>query len=301
MIKSQIIDKINPELSENSKKTYASQLHKFYKVNFPNDEKFDKNKITLSVIKKTLDGLDNINKRKTMLSALLQIMDEKDKEDVKHLMMKEIDAYKIKISKQEKDEDNWITQKEIKKIYSIYKKELSDLLVKKEITKNELYNIQKLMVIAIMSGMFIQPRRLMDYTEMKIQNIDPEKDNYIDIKKKKFVFNKYKTASKYGKQEVHIPNNLMKLLKPFVKAKLKNGFEYMFNQLNGKKYESATMTQYINNIFNKYTKNKISVNSFRHSYLTSKYGNTTDLKEDLKNMGTSIAQLETYVKKDGEE
>tara|TARA_R110002074_G_scaffold383832_2_gene564208 strand:- start:140 stop:1036 length:897 start_codon:yes stop_codon:yes gene_type:complete len=298
MIKQQILQKINNDLSENSKKTYASQLNKFYKVNFPDDEKFDKDKITLSVIKKTLDGLDNINKRKTMLSALLQIVDEKDKEDVRDLMMNEIDAYKVKISKQEKDEDNWITQKEIKKIYSIYKKELNDLLIKKDFNKNELYNIQKLMVIAIMSGLFIQPRRLMDYTEMKIQNIDPKKDNYIDLKNKKFVFNKYKTSSKYGKQEVDIPSNLMKLLKPFIRSKIKNDFDYMFNQLNGKKYESSTMTQYINNIFSKYIDNKISVNSFRHSYLTSKYGNTTDLKQDLKNMATSMAQLETYVKKD---
>ena len=33
------------------------------------------------------------------------------------------------------------------------------------------------------------------------------------------------------------------------------------------------------------------------NFLTKKYGNTVELHEDLEDMGTSIAQLETYVKK----
>jgi hypothetical protein len=61
-----------------------------------------------------------------------------------------------------------------------------------------------------MSGVFIPPRRSLDYCEFKIKNIDREKDNYLD--KNKLIFNRYKTAKTYGQQSVDIPVQLRNIL-----------------------------------------------------------------------------------------
>ena len=42
-----------------------------------------------------------------------------------------------------------------------------------------------------MGGIYIPPRRSLDYVCFKIKNINRDEDNYLD--KNEFVFNKYKT------------------------------------------------------------------------------------------------------------
>jgi hypothetical protein len=61
----------------------------------------------------------------------------------------------------------------------------------------------------------ILPRRNLDWIAIKINNIDKEKDNYID--KKNFVFNTYKTAKYKGKQLIPIPEMILKVTKKFLK------------------------------------------------------------------------------------
>ena len=43
--------------------------------------------------------------------------------------------------------------------------------------------IQNYIILCVLSGKFIPPRRSKDYVDFKIKDIDPEKDNYINKKK----------------------------------------------------------------------------------------------------------------------
>jgi len=139
--------------------------------------------------------------------------------------------------------------------------------------------------------MFIPPRRLKDYVDFKIKDIDQEKDNYIE--KKSMIFNSYKTSKTYQRQEIVIPPELLKILKKWIKV---NPTEYLFFDSNGKKLSNVKLTQRLNKIFGK----KASVNQLRHTYLSNKYQDTIkqnkEMEDDMKAMGSSRSQEKIYIK-----
>ena len=72
------------------------------------------------------------------------------------------------------------------------------------------------------------PRRNIDYCVMKLSNDMTDTSlNYLDFKKKRFIFNKYKTNHKYDTIEIPIEDNLLKVIQAYLKhhphkSKLKN-------------------------------------------------------------------------------
>ena len=151
--------------------------------------------------------------------------------------------------------------------------------------------IQKYILLALMGGIFIPPRRSMDWTEFKIKNIDREKDNYLD--KNNMVFNTYKTARTYGEQRVEIPKPLKSILTKWIK---RNPTDYLLFDIKFNKLSSTKITQRLNVIFD----GRVSTNSLRQSYLSNKYQDTIqvdkDMEHDFTQMGTSISLKKTYVK-----
>jgi hypothetical protein len=127
---------------------------------------------------------------------------------------------------------------------------------------------------------------------MKIRNINKDEDNYID--KNKFVFNKYKTAKTYGKQELAIPQQLKNILNRWIGM---NESDYLLRDKNGNPMTSTKLNQYMNRIFGG---KKIAVNSMRHTYLTDKYKQTSEenkkLARDMSDMGSSTSMADTYIK-----
>lgn len=295
-IKAQIRSFINPDLNESSKKTYISQIKSVYTNIFGNEIDFKPEKFTFQNIKKFGDSVENVNRRKTMYAALLQIIKDNDKlkENVKQEMLKTITIYN-NVIKQQDNKKNWISYQDIFKKYRDLERRYKPLMNDKNLNAHDMHNIQKFVIIGVMGGLFIPPRRNQDYILMKTANIDMDNDNYIDHKTKEFVFNKYKTSKIYGQQRVDIPPKLYAKIKKFIALK-KDKSDYLFTQMNYKPFSSPTFTQFLNNIFP--GEKKIGTNSFRHTFLTKKYGNTVELHEDLQDMGTSLAQLQTYVKKD---
>lgn len=288
------IKKLRPKLSDGSLNTYASLLKTLYKNVFDSKEvdmeRFNKDD---DKIIKHLDELPP-NRRKTVLSALL-VVTENNK--YKKLMLGDIKEYNNEIKKQEKTETqkkNSITNNEIKERWEELRTEAEHLYKKKQLTSNDLQHIQKFIILSLFGGIFIPPRRNLDYSEMKIKGVDKKTDNYID--KNTFVFNRYKTDRFHGQQKETIPPPLLAILKKWLKV---NPNDYLlFDADKGDKLNSVQVTQRINRIFGK----KISVNSFRHTYLTEKYGDTIkkneEIKKDMESMGSSSNMLTTYVKKD---
>ena len=291
ILKELIISK-KPNISESSVKTYLSILKNLY-INIFKDDKMDLDNFDKT--DKILHSLKDLepNKRKTILAALVVITDNKK---YREQMLRDIEEYKSDESKQlksEKQSDSWVDTSEINNIYDAMEKNVKILYKKKELSMTDLQEIQNYIILCVLSGKFIPPRRSKDYVDFKICDIDKDKDNYIE--KKSMVFNSYKTAKTYQRQEIPIPPELMKILNKWIKV---NPTEYLLFDTNSKKLTNVKITQRLNKIFGK----KASVNQMRHTYLSDKYQDTIKLNkemaDDMKAMGSSRSQEAIYIKKD---
>jgi integrase len=280
-----------PSLSDSSLTTYASILRSLYKKLHGDGEidfsKFDKADDILEHLKDLTP-----NKRKTILSALVIITDNKKYRDK---MLSDVRDYNHEISKQEKSdsqEANWVSQQEIENIYNELKKNANVIYKKQNITSCDLQILQNFIILALFK--LISPRRSKDYVDFKIRNVDKDEDNYMD--KGKFIFNSYKTAKTYGKQEVPIPKELATIINKWIKV---NPTDYLLFDVNMNPLTSVKLNQRFNRIFGGM---KVSVNMMRHSYLTEKFGDTIAKEKQVNNtmadMGSSAGMLKTYVKND---
>jgi integrase len=285
-----------PSLSASSLTTYNSILTNLFKKVF--GESVIINPARFSEVDKIMNHLKDLppNRRKTILSSLVVICP--DEKEYREVMMADIKKYNEEIAKQEKtptQKENWVDAPEIRQVLGTYKKH-ADLLYKKDnLTDNDLQEIQKYVLLCLLSGVYIPVRRSKDMCDFKIANINPKEDNYID--KSTLVFNSYKTAKFYGEQKISIPIKLKNILTKWIKVAIDHS-DYLFFDKNKQKLTSVKLNQRLNKIFDD---KKISVNALRHAYLTDKYGHTLktneELAEDMKEMGSSKNMATTYIKK----
>lgn len=282
---------LRPNLSEGSLKTYSSILRNLHKKVFENQE------IEKSNFNKCDEILEHLrdmpaNKRKTILSALVVLT---DKNEYREVMNGDVSDYNKEIQKQEKTEtqrENWITTDEVREVFNRLENDAKILFKKSNRTNSDEQQIQNYIIVALLGGLFIVPRRSLDYCAMKIRNINKDEDNYIN--KNKFIFNKYKTAKTYGKQELEIPQQLKNILNRWIAI---NTSDYLLRDKNGNNMTSTKLNQYMNRIFGG---KKIAVNAMRHTYLTDKYKKTSEenkqLANDMSAMGSSSNMADTYIK-----
>jgi integrase len=282
-----------PSLGASSITTYSSILRSLYKKVFGDGEidpaKYEDTKSIL----KALDGLAP-NKRKTILSALVIITDNKDYRD---LMLSDVREYNKEISLQQKSDtqkENWVEGGDIKSVFDDCRRNAEALFKKNSLTPADLQTIQSYIIMALLGGQFVSPRRSKDFCDFKIKGVDKEKDNYLE--KGELHFNSYKTAKTYGKQIVEIPKELKSILTKWMKFNPTDNllFDTNMNPLN-----SVKINQRLGKIF-KSIATGTSVNALRHSYLTTKYGDTIkkakEIDKDMSEMGSSKNMLTTYVK-----
>jgi len=285
-----------PNISNSSIKTYESILRNLYNnIGFKVDDNdnydldlFDKND------NKVINFLKNIsfNKRKTILSALVVISNNNK---FRELMMDDIKEYNKEEAKQvknKKQEDNWVEKDEVMNIYNTLKKNATIIYKKDNITNNDLQEIQLYIIICLLGGIFIPPRRSKDYINFKIKNIDTDVDNYMD--KNDFIFNSYKTAKTYGKQKITIPKELKTIINKWIKI---NPTDYLLFDSSKNQLSNVKLNQRLNKLFGK----KAGVNQLRHTFLSDKYSDLIDKKNELENdfkrMGSSTLQENIYIKK----
>ena len=284
-----ILKQNRPNLTEKSVKTYVSLLKKIM-----NDLKFDKVS-DLEQTDKVMNYLKDMpsNKRKTRLSALVVVTGEAD---YSKKMGEDIKDFNDEVAKQEKsvgEKQAWLSKNEILDIWNRHKKRASAIYRKKDdLTMKDFQDIQNFVLLSLF--VLIPPRRAMDYTEMKVRNVDKSKDNY--IKGKQMIFNVYKTSRSKGQQVVSIPKDLKAILSKWTRI---NPHEYLLFDARGGKLSSVKINQRFNKIMGK---PNFSVNMFRHIFLTDKYADTMkemgQMEEDLEQMGSSGKQAKTYVKLD---
>jgi len=286
------LNKLRPTLSDGSLTTYCSILKSLHSKIFGGDIQKDDFDETDKILKH-LDDLPP-NKRKTILSALVVIS---GKPDYRKEMLQDIKEYSNdakEMKKSDSQEANWVSKDEIMALYNQHKQDAMSCYKKSKLNMTDLQTIQQYIILCLLGGVFIAPRRSLDYTEFKIKNINKDDDNYLD--KNELVFNKYKTAKFYNEQRVNCPKELKSILTKWIKN---NDNEYLLFDSNGSKLTSVKLNQRLERIFGK----KCSVNILRHVYLSDKFGDEIERSKQManvaENMGTSSAQvIGTYIKKD---
>ena len=192
-------------------------------------------------------------------------------------------------TKSEKEEVNWVTMDEVKSVYESLKEKVDEMIKCKMIHHNTYIDF---LLVALLGGVLIPPRRSLDYSVMKVRGYDESTDNF--FKGSKFVFHQYKTSKKYGEQTLAVPKELLGYLKKWVKYH-KN--DYLLFSNNDKHLSSSQITKHLNRIFGKH----VSVDILRHVYASNFYKDMPELKkmESLAaDMGHSVSTvLNQYVKR----
>ncbi|MEI6372010.1 MAG: hypothetical protein WCO49_20245, partial [Nostocales cyanobacterium ELA608] len=207
------IKKNRPNLSASSLKTYTSILANLYKYITKEKEVKDPLSFFTKHYKDVLAYLKDTppSTRKTKLAALVVLCEKLACVEVyRKQMLDDAHKYNDREKDQEKTEsqrENWIEQDELKSIYNELDKDTRPLLSKATLKPSEFQRLQNFIILSLY--VLQPPRRLQDYTEMKLKNFD-DTDNYIN--KTKFVFNKYKTAKFSGKEEIPINPKLKFIL-----------------------------------------------------------------------------------------
>ncbi len=293
--------KNRPNITLSSIKTYTATLKSLakklgMKIETPDD--------IINNVDDIIKYYDDIpyTTRKAHFSAMISFIDngsdkaKKILDKLRKILMqdqKQYDTFLENQTKSDKQKENWIDWPDVVERYKAFEKEVVPLwkLKKDEMNKN---NFNKLKMFVLLSCyVLIPPRRSLDYAAFKIRDINESKDNY--MKKRNFIFNTYKTAKTYGKNEVPIDYKLYSIIKKWTDI---NPSEWLITG-NNNSMKPITVSQ-LNNMLNNFFDKKISVNMLRHSFLTHMYKDIPDLK-DMKDradaMGHSIDQALEYVKK----
>jgi hypothetical protein len=147
------------------------------------------------------------------------------------------------------------------------------------------------------------PRRL-EWASVKLMSADDNTNNIliIDDKNPRFIFNKYKTASSFGKQTVaNLPNDFIIILNEYIKYNdLKNG-DYIFKSSKTDKHiTEGTFGDRLSHLYSKIYKSDITLRFIRISFATYKNSlnlSNNDINDIAESMGHSKEVHSQYIKK----
>ena len=288
------IKKNKPDLSDNSTKVYTTTLATLGNaLGWTNPNFFTtKFKDVLAYLK-----TQPPRRAKQLSSALISFVKEKKAlKAYKDFILEVAEINRQNDEKQEKtpaQEENWESWSDIMKTYEQLKKEAYPLFSKEKPTPANIKTMRDLVILAFYT--LIPPRRIQDYIDFKIKDINKEKDNYWDKEKHELVFNSYKTAKNYGQQRVDAPKELEDIFERWIPIAEEFSDYILFNGY-GEKMAQPVLTKTINNIFGK----KISASMLRHIYISDvvlkDQPKLSDLKQVASDMGQSVAQQQLYKK-----
>ena len=183
--------------------------------------------------------------------------------------------------KSDTQREHWIEYDEILKKYN-------------ELEKNGIS--LELVICSFYVGIYFAPYRMLELEHLKIQNVDKDKDNYIDFDKQTIVLNIYKTVKDYGKREQRLPTKLFHILTEYTKFLLsKNPDATYLLTVKNKKPSYYTIHKFLMKIFG------CSASLLRniyvsHLYHTNKLNTGERIKKIAYEMRNSPTVLQTYIK-----
>lgn len=275
-----------PKLTDNSIRTYLSLITTLVKkLKYKSIDDINNNE---DDVLEYIDTIKSIQSKKTILSSIF-IITEND------IFRKKMIEYCNETNNKYKEQKLSDSRKHINMtIEDIHKRhnELEQTLKRDENVENYV----NFLISSLMSGVTdgIAPRRL-EWALVKTKDYDTEIDNYIDIKKKKVIFNRYKTFKSHGQQIVKIPNDIMKVINKFLKINT-SGYLLCTNKI--KKMNNSQLSKRLQEIYGQ----DIGVDMLRSIFLSDMYKDIPQLKH-MENIASQMGHnvnsaLNFYVKKD---
>ena len=196
--------------------------------------------------------------------------------------------------KTKKQTENWVTWEEVKAKKDALHAEVEANRSKKVLMPEDYTHLLSLVVLSLYTE--TQPRRNQDYSTMMVvkayKETMPKEFNYYDIKGKRFIFNKFKTAKTYGQQIVELPESLVSLLTYYIKRhplskEKKTDYPFLVFHDGTPLTAVNAITRILNKVFGK----KVGSSMLRHIFVTDKYGGTKkEMESDARAMGHSVAE-----------
>jgi len=298
-----MLDKREPPISASSRKLYIANLKKLNDGEEPKDFKFLKSP---PAILKKIEHLKPTTQRSYFIaiaSVLANGNGPKKLYNAHYAILTEMNNdLRNNTTKSETQQENWITPEEIEKVNQQLMKEVKKIRVS-HVTRKDFTTVLTLMIFSLFTK--TSPRRNIDYSLMKISNDKTDtKFNYLDLEKKRFIFNNYKTQKKYNQVVIDIPDNLWIVLKEYLRyhpgrnqiKNKKHDIFFLVNHNNKNLENSNDVTKILNTAFGQ----KIGSSMLRNMFLTHKYGDVIEeLKQDTGDMGTSVNMaMNNYIKDD---
>lgn len=199
--------------------------------------------------------------------------------------------------KNENEKENWITLQEILDKVS----ELERSLPCKE-GKDLFDTYQQYLVLNLYT--LIPPIRnnFVDVLVYEEEVCIEEDKNYIFLKDKKLILNKYKTKERYGVSTIDLPYKLVEIIRTWINLRaqiykqLKDNHELLFNTKVITPMVRRNFSKYIHRILGK----NVSVQMLRKIYISDKYPvkhSSSEMKEDARIMGHSLQTQQTVYRK----
>lgn len=292
----EVLKNNKPKLSEYTLKGYVTNLNTIYSRMYPEDKDKpqDVNKFLSNSIQKFLNYVPE-NKTKSyqvnLMSAIKAFTGTSElTPEISKLSNERKEAALTQIPS-ETNIKNHITPEEIDAKYNELYEQTKGYWdeLDKSFDMDKYLDLQDYIIFCLVSSKFVPVRRSRDYYDFKIRKIDLQKNNYLD--KHDMVFNVYKTSKYYGQQRVHVPKDLYRILRRWIRF---NKQEYLFTD---KELMPLTAVTFAKRLYKIWGRTGLSTNAMRHAKLQNKYSNASELKQDLKDMGTSTDMLHHYVKK----
>jgi len=288
-------------LSEGTKKTYMSNLKKLNNKVDPTDIKFLKK--TDIVMEKIKEIVNPNTRRSSYIAVVTALKDQpkyKKEYDIYHAEMmninKELNTDSFK-SEKTKEKHTKVDMVDLHKRQDYLNEVITQIGKKRKITDEQYNKLHDLVIVSLY--MLIAPRRVLDYSCMIVEKPTDNKEfNYYNDGK--FYFNNYKTKGTYNQQITDVPKNLQDILKVWLKFKRGEDTHLLLTLSSqppkaNKPYSPSGLSSYIKIAFDNPS---MGISVLRGEYLKDKYGTITkEMKEDIKNMGTSMTvATETYIK-----
>jgi hypothetical protein len=288
-------------ISDPTIKLYLFQLHQLNDGPIENFKKFEDINYILDKLKKF-----KINTQKTKIIAIIALLkvfpQQKDLLDKYSEIIGNINKV-TNVTNKEKSENqikNWVTKDEIFDIWNALDNVVNTFTNKKNLSEKQYNLLLQFVVLSLYT--LTSPRRNADYSKMlvikKVTDGLPQDLNYLDLQKRTFIFNNYKTSRVYKQQVEKIPEELFNVLKIYLKYK-PNDCPYLlcnFDSTPLKHINSITLI--LNKIFGK----KVGASLLRNIFMSEKFSGLQKQLDELGNtaesMGTSKASaLGVYIKK----
>ena len=216
-----------------------------------------------------------------VLGSIMKLDEEKLKiykeEKVKYQV-----KYFTKQQEQKKDikeNENWVSVKELKKIPNYWKRQFE------KSTKDKKINSLKWLVSSLyITANYLPPERGNIYIKMKYTKTKPDDDKFnyfLDGEKKELILNNFKTVKALGKKIFKIPKN-SKILKALNAYRLYNNTNYLLiNPINNEPFTSPRFTEFLQLIFEP-TGKKVSSVLLRKIYISDFYKDDKSIKTRKK-------------------